>query len=89
MFFTNKKENNHQTNSAANTTTTNQQHQMNHQPLQAVNMPSRSFLMVSKYLIIFILVCGCSFKDYDLNPTTTVFNQLIKGINDKSKPRSE
>ena len=42
-----------------------------------------------KYLIIFILVCSCSFKDYDLNPTTTVFNQLMKGINGKSKPRSE
>jgi len=31
-----------------------------------------------KYLIIFILVCSCSLKDYDLNPTTTVLNQLIK-----------
>jgi len=42
-----------------------------------------------KYLIIFILVCGCSLKDYDLNPGTTVFNQLMKGINGKNKPRSE
>lgn len=42
-----------------------------------------------KYLIIFILVCSCSLKDYDLNPTTTVFNQLMKGINGKSKPRFE
>ncbi len=42
-----------------------------------------------KYLIIFILVCGCSFKDYNLNPGTTVFNQLMKGINGKSKPKSE
>ena len=40
-----------------------------------------------KYLIIFILVCSCSFKDYDLNPTTTVFNQLIKGMNDKNSAR--
>ena len=40
-------------------------------------------------LIIFILVCGCSLKDYDLNPGTTVFNQLMKGINGKNKPRSE
>ena len=42
-----------------------------------------------RYLIIFIFVCGCSFKDYNLNPTTTVLNQLIKGIDDKSKPRSK
>ena len=40
-----------------------------------------------KYLIIFILVCGCSLKDYDFNPTTTVFNQLMKGINDKNSSR--
>ena len=35
-------------------------------------------------LIYIFLVCGCSLKDYNnLNPGTTVFNQLIKGINDK------
>ncbi len=38
-----------------------------------------------KYLIIFILVCSCSFKDYDLDPTTTVFNQFIKSIKNKEK----
>jgi hypothetical protein len=39
-----------------------------------------------KYLIIFILVSGCSLKDYNFNPSTTIVNQLIKGLNDKSKP---
>jgi len=34
-----------------------------------------------KYLIILILLTSCSFKDYDFNPTTTVFNHFIKNIN--------
>jgi len=32
-----------------------------------------------KYLIIFILLTSCSFSDYDINPSTTVLKQLIKG----------
>jgi len=32
-----------------------------------------------KYLIIFILLSSCSFSDYDINPSTTVLKQLIKG----------
>jgi hypothetical protein len=38
-----------------------------------------------KYLLILILLNSCSFKDYDLNPTTTVFNHLIKNINNKEQ----
>tara|TARA_S200002703_G_scaffold46375_1_gene40227 strand:+ start:303 stop:416 length:114 start_codon:yes stop_codon:yes gene_type:complete len=32
-----------------------------------------------KYLIIFIFVIGCSFNDYDINPSTTIVKQLLKG----------
>ena len=42
-----------------------------------------------KYLIIFLLVSACSVKDYDFNPSTTIVNQFIKGLNDKNKLRSK
>tara|TARA_B100000085_G_C18429437_1_gene466158 strand:+ start:436 stop:552 length:117 start_codon:yes stop_codon:yes gene_type:complete len=31
-----------------------------------------------RMLIILILLSGCAAKDYNLNPWTTVMNQLIK-----------
>tara|TARA_R100001126_G_scaffold98712_1_gene73323 strand:- start:765 stop:878 length:114 start_codon:yes stop_codon:yes gene_type:complete len=31
-----------------------------------------------RFLIIFIIIAGCAMKDYDLNPWTTVVNQIIK-----------
>jgi hypothetical protein len=34
-----------------------------------------------KYLIILILLTGCAAKDYNLNPWTTVMNQVIKANN--------
>jgi hypothetical protein len=38
-----------------------------------------------KYLILIILLSSCSFSDYDINPSTTIIKQLIKGSkNDKS-----
>ena len=34
------------------------------------------------YALIILWLTGCSVKDYDLNPYTTVLNQLIK-VNDE------
>ena len=31
-----------------------------------------------RLLIILIILSGCAAKDYNLNPWTTVFNQLVK-----------
>jgi len=31
-----------------------------------------------KYLVILILLSGCAVKDYDINPYTTILNQIIK-----------
>jgi hypothetical protein len=40
-----------------------------------------------KLILIFLFLSGCAGKDYDLNPYTTVLNQLIKAHNgtDNSK----
>jgi len=32
-----------------------------------------------KYIIILILLTGCSAKELDLNPTTTILKQIMKG----------
>ena len=31
-----------------------------------------------RFLIILIILSGCAAKDYNLNPWTTVMNQIIK-----------
>ena len=31
-----------------------------------------------RFLIILIILSGCAAKDYNFNPWTTVFNQLVK-----------
>jgi hypothetical protein len=32
-----------------------------------------------KYIIIFFILTNCAFSDYDINPTTTILKQLVKG----------
>ena len=36
-----------------------------------------------RYLIILILLSGCATKDLNLNPWTTILNQIIKAEGDK------
>jgi len=35
-----------------------------------------------KIILVFFLLTGCAFSDYDFNPSTTILKQLIKGKNE-------
>ena len=36
-----------------------------------------------KYIIIFFILTNCAFSDYDINPTTSILKQLVKGKTEK------
>ena len=40
-----------------------------------------------RYLIILILLSGCAAKDLNLNPWTTILNQIIKAEEKKDERR--
>lgn len=39
-----------------------------------------------KYILLFLLVTGCS-RDFSLDPTTTISKEIIKFLYEESKPK--